>query len=208
MPSFKSGYFEFLNFRYYPALLLTYAAGISALAAKRFRNLASILREPTYREEPTRRKLHAIEQLHVSNVFLEGTADKWVPRPNAEGEYTPANNYLYERLRPVLQDYLPNDTQYEETFDIFEYLFALNYMDLLEDCSWSPIGRFVWRYRLSFLDAKDWKYSPMADFIDTGLRLGENWELLQAGFFQGSILKLNYIVARHQEWVRQVVKRL
>lgn len=195
----KSGYYQvWLNLRYYPALLLTYATGIAALASKRFRNLAAILREAKYTDEFRADRHHAIKRLHVWSVF-EGETYKWVPRPNADREYTPANNYLFERLRPVLQNYLPNDIKYEEMFDIFEYLLAINYIDLLNS-HWSPIGRFGWRYKYSL-----WKNSPVLDFIDTGLKLGSNWDLLQVGFFQGLAERFNDIVRQHQEWVQKVV---
>jgi hypothetical protein len=201
LPSSHGGYPALLNLRYYPALLLLYAAGISALASKRFRNLASTLGDTRYRDETTGKKRHAIEKLHVWSVFEE--TYKWVPRPRAEREYTPANNYLFERLQPILRDYLPNKARYEEIFDTFEYLLALTYMDVVENSNWAPIGRFGWRYRDAFVDERDWGSSPMADFVNTGLRLGRNWGLFQAGFFQGSVKRFQDIVIQHRREVRQ-----
>lgn len=129
-----------VDLQFYPALLITYAAGIGALAAKHFRHLAAILRTPQYYDQLYRERRPAINELHVSSVF-SGGADNWVPYEDAEGILTPGNNYLFDLLRPMLHDYLPDDIEFEEKFDTFEYLLALTYMDLMRETG-APIGRF------------------------------------------------------------------
>ena len=189
-----------INLQYYSALLLTYAAGISALAAKRFHNLAAILKEPKYRDYRYNEKKPAIEGLNVWSVFTN-SAYKWVPRQDAEHEYTPANNYIFDLLRPALHDYLPDDTRYEETFNTFEYLLALTYLDIVDE-SYSPQGRFGWRYTgrtMSGLVEDDWNRSPLADFVRTGTAQGSKWELLKAGFFNGSIERFKEVVEIHKK---------
>ena len=187
-----------INLQYYSALLLTYAAGISALAAKRFHNLAAILKEPQYRDYRYNEKKPAIDELNIESVFME---PKWLPNRNALNN-TP-DDYLFELLRPALHDYLPGDTGYEETFDIFEYLMALTYLDIVDE-SYSPRGRFVWRYtgyvaRSSGLTEDIWDRSPLADFVRTGVAQGSEWELLKAGFFNGSIERFEEIVGIHKK---------
>lgn len=53
------------NLQYYPALLLVYATGISAIVARRFHNLAAILKEPKYRDYRYNRIKPAIDGLNV-----------------------------------------------------------------------------------------------------------------------------------------------
>jgi hypothetical protein len=174
------------NLQYYPALLLTYAAGISAIAAKHFHNLAAILKEPKNRDY--NEKKPAIERLNFESVFME---PKWVPRQNAVNN-TP-RDYLSGLLRPILGDYLPEDAGYEETFDTFEYLLALTYLDIVSE-SYAPKVRFGWRYT-----GDNWNHSPLAEFVRTGLEQGSEWGLLKAGFFNGSIERFKKVVEIHKK---------
>ncbi len=197
-----------IELQYYPALLLTYAAGISALAARRFHNLAAILKEPKYRDYRYNGIKPAIEMLNVWSVF---TDYNWVPRQNAEHEYTPTNNYLYDLLRPTLHDYLPEDVGYEETFDTFEYLLALTYLDIVSE-SYAPEGRFVWRYtvrslRIFDFDEKTWNRSPLAEFVRKGLEQGSEWGLLKAGFFNGSTERFKEVVEIHKKLLQNQAER-
>jgi hypothetical protein len=167
-----------LGLQFYPALLLMYATGVSALAARRFRNLAAILLEPKYREQSQSQP--AVRKVNVWDPF-EYDSYKWVPRPGDAVESTPVSNHVSDLLRPLLRDYLPDNEAYEESFDIFEYLLALTYADLVKG-SWVPIGRFAYRYR--FVDNNR---NPVVQFFGAGLSRGTEWELLKAGFFNGSV---------------------
>lgn len=136
----KEGSNALIDLQYYPALLLTYTAGISAMAAKRFYNLAAILKEPTYLDWHSNDKMSSIEKLNVLFVFTD-VGSVWVPHQKADRELTPVNNYLLDFLYPVLHDYLPNNTMFEEIFDLFEYLLALIYLDFTSRYlfSWNDI---------------------------------------------------------------------
>ena len=184
--------------QYYPALLLTYAAGISAIAAKHFHNLAAILKEPKYRESPHDDKKPAIKKLKVEWVFKN---NNWVPRQNAERGYTPANDYLFDLLRPALQDYLPEDAGYEETFDTFGYLLALTYLDIVSE-RFAPNVRSGWCYT-----GANWDRSPLAEFVRKGLEQGSEWGLLKAGFFNGSIERFKEVVEIHKELLQNQAER-
>ena len=278
----KEGSNALIELQYYPALLLSYVAGISAMAAKRFNNLAAILKEPTYIDWYSNNKTPSIEKLHVMFVFAD-VGSIWVPRQNANREPTPINNYLLDFLYPALHDYLPNNTMFEETFDLFEYLLALIYLDFANkylfnwndilgidcdrfieflknrynigdisrekikklndstirvdngensiklklntekttieikgggrtdklladeengklniylDITWAPDGRFGWRY---FGPRSKWEGSPISEFVSNGINQGSNWDLIKAGFFNGSIKRFKKIVKLHKK---------
>jgi hypothetical protein len=135
---------------------------------------------------------------------------KWVPHQNAVNN-TP-NDYLFDLLRPLLRDYLPDDTKYEETFDTFEYLLvALTYLDIVSE-SYAPEGRFVWRYtgriaRSSGLVEEIWDRSPLAEFVRTGLEQGSEWGLLKAGFFNGTIERFKEVVEIHKKLLQSQANR-
>ena len=183
----------------YPALLLAYASGISALAVEHFHHLAAVLIKPQYRRESDNKE-PAIATLNVWDIFH---GEEWIPRQNPEHD-TPGSNYLFEFLRPVLYDYLPDDSRYEEVFDIFEYLLALTYRDIMGE-SRTPVGRFGWRYKRW---PKDWKLSPIFEFIQTGLKQGPNWGLLKAGFFEGSPERFQEVERTFQEWLFKVTEEM
>ena len=194
--SMDSGYVALLDLQRYPALLLIYSAGISALAAQRFRNLAAILLEPQYYDRTVGQKVPVVGKFHVWSVFSD--TRKAIPYPNAERRRTPVNDYLFDLLRPMLHDYLPEEQKYADMFDVFEYLLALTYMDLVRD-SWSPIGRFGWRYQ-----RYGWERFHLAEFVRNILEQGTNSEPLRAGFFNGSLQRFSELVQVHKEWIQKV----
>ncbi len=194
----QQGHTFLLDLQFYPALLVTYASGISALAAGRFKNLAAILSGPYYRESSHEEKKPAVTRLHLWSVFKH--TGKWIPRPEADREHTPASNYLCDFLYEAVHDYIPGKQEYIETFDIFEYVLALTYMDLV-DFTWSPVGAYGWRYRYGT------SRSPIAEFVAEGYAQEASWGLLKEGFFAGSIVRCKEIIEAHKAWVQQVAAR-
>jgi hypothetical protein len=200
------GYQPWNDLSYYPALLVEYVGGIAALPLRRYRNLAALLIEPRYRDTMTNEEIPGIAMLHPARVF--SLTGKWVPRPGADKEFTPASNYLFEVIKPFLQEYIPRNDEYEESFDIFEYLLSLTYWDLIHS-SWTFVGRFGWKYNHRFfgLTPDTWGKAPPAQFIERGLVKKDEWELLKAGFLGGSAAHLESVIAAHTSWVSEVVKR-
>lgn len=104
--------------------------------------------------------------------------------PNMETRYTPVSDYLFNKLRETLREYIPRDEDYLANFDRFEYLLSLVHVDLTRkergDGWWGPVGSFKWRdaYRSEF---------GVSDKIGQELEVeGANWAPLKAGLFGGS----------------------
>jgi hypothetical protein len=190
------GYTSLLNLQYYSALLIEYATGISAIASKRFDNLAAILLKPKYQNRRTDEIHPTIKLLIKNNIFED--EKQIIPRPNAKNEYTPANNYLFELLRPILSELIPGEKQYQNAFDIFEYLLSLQYFDLSNN-SWTTLGCFSWRYRDSGNNAFYLK------FIEEGISYGDKWDLLKAGFFGGSVERLQLVKEAHTKFIMRIL---
>jgi NAD-dependent SIR2 family protein deacetylase len=173
--------------KHYPALFLTYSIGIISIATENYRALAALLLKTNYIENDEKKK--AIEVLNVNQVFY-GNYDKWVPYPDAEKKKTPASEYMFKIMNSLLENNIPDEKKYEEFFDIFEYLTGLIYVDLMfEDVSPEnirfPIGRFSWKY-YGFGSGRGCP-KLINDFIENGLKQGQDWPLLKTGFFKGSV---------------------
>ena len=144
-----------LGLRRYPALVLLYGMGLSALAHSNYRFLKELfyqnLRTDLYApDQPTTATLHSLS-------ILERDAQRLLP--GREREHTPMSNHLFEILREPLRQFLPDDTAYEATFDWLEYLICLAHADqkvtraqLREQKAnnadyyvWAPAGRFCWK---------------------------------------------------------------
>jgi len=192
-----SGIIGLINLQLYPALLVFYSAGICALSSNKFNNLKYILIEPKFKAYFDGEKEPIIGKLNVYAVFDQG-AEILVPRPNAKTEHTPANNYLFDVIRSISKDYIPDDVKYEETFDIFEYILSLLYCDLVQGSGSLP-GRFGWRYKRSQ------KFLP-SEFIKNGIKLGDNWNFLKSGFFNGSADHLSKIVEEYDSRLKEVTR--
>ena len=74
-------------------------------------------------------------------------------------------------------------------------------MDLVGD-TWSPIGRFAWRYRHG-----EWEQCPLVEFVKSELEKGASSELLVTGFFSGSADRFAEIVQTHLEWLQKVRRK-
>ena len=107
---------------------------------------------------------------------------------------------LYDVLRPILADYLPEEANYETNFDTFEYLLSLQLLHVT-DHSRYLLGRFAWRYNRHNCDQP--KEAPYR-FIDDGITHGDDWGLLKADFFDGSAIQLQNVKKIHFDKFKNV----
>lgn len=177
---------NFLNLRRYPALLIIYSAGIAALAAKKYHNLATGILTPKI-HRPQDKSL--IELINHKELFPTGSTRQSIVRSADDNTYTPPSNHLYDVFRPILSAYIPEEATYEATFDTFEYILSLQHFHVT-DHSRYLLGRFVWRYNRHNCDQP--KEAPYR-FIDDGITHGDDWGLLKAGFFDGSAGQLQKV---------------
>lgn len=146
------------NFHRYPATLALYGMGLAAVANSNYGFLKRLLNlkmrtDPYGEEEPI------TEPLSPLRIFDKQYANKLLPE--RERNFTPVNDYIFDVLRSVLREYVPDDRVYADAFDWFEYLLGLVHCDLTVTPSelaaiqqnkegariWGPIGRFLWRNR-------------------------------------------------------------
>ena len=175
-----------LDLKLYPALLLLYSGGIAAIAAGRYDTLRSLLFEPSIRD--IRDERPPITALHTENVMTKPVQKRL---PGKEKHYEPFSDYLFETQRESLREVLPDDSDYERCFDLFEYVFCLLYVDnryeeIPEEETWiaGSLGRFMWRH----FSHGYVKPNSVAEAVDKEVaKHGEEWGLLRAGGFNGSL---------------------
>jgi hypothetical protein len=135
-----------INLQDYPALLLMYGAGIAAVAAKRYGNLAAILIRTT-REHRTLEREEPLAHLLTAEVVVSPEAAQKCINPK-EKNYTPVSDYLALVLREAFRDIIPRDAMFGNCFDRFEYIWTLVRIDLrthLNSSSRWVTGRYLWR---------------------------------------------------------------
>jgi hypothetical protein len=178
-PDVPGGDVLWRGLRLYAALTLLYAAGISSIAAEKYGTLAALLsipvRQDSYKEEVQVARFlypHAVMDLPDQRT-LPGWENKW----------TPLSDHFCKALRDAFHTYLPDDLDYQECFDWFEYLLALVHCDLTmgsNDRTWGPIGSFGWRNRHSAAWIVTKVQIKEGEIVPLRLRLA-----LEAGLFEG-----------------------
>jgi hypothetical protein len=139
---------SWLDLKIYPALLLLYSLGIGYVASDQYGSLDRLLRlELAYRFDHRKRSVaRAIHSNHVMGNLAPDSLQRWLP--GGQTQYTPLSLYLSELLREQARAYLPDDAEYTECFDWFEYLLALTCFDITtarEERPSAPVGCFAWR---------------------------------------------------------------
>lgn len=190
----KSGLVVWLHLGWYPVMLLTYSAGISAIAADRYQSLADILLADGRAHDSTTTKMKLA--LSIGETISE-LSDTFKTLPGHERHYVPRSEYLYKLLQPILDDILFLGRDYESLFDKFEIFLALVYADLISrnhDRFRGLPGRFAYKARSSL-------ENPLAQVTQEARDMGNDWPPLKAGFFEGSIDRFTEIEAEYEKFI-------
>lgn len=170
-----------LELRRYPLILELYTAGIAAIDAQRYDNLAALF----YTQLPTS------EYRDKNDTFVEATSDGLLELnrmkvfkqlPGHDRHFTPHSEYLFKVLQPRLDDTFFLGKNYETAFDEFEVFFALAIANIEMTKNgrvWGPIGRFGWKHR-------NRDNGPLARIIKDARTRKESWPPFRAGMFGGN----------------------
>jgi hypothetical protein len=196
----ESGLNIWLALRWYPIIVISYTAGIAAVAARKYDNLHSLFVTKTASRrssEDTTELLwslgEAILELEKTNVFKQ--------LPGHENNYVPRSEYLFKLLQPDLDDLFFLGNEYERAFDRFEILLALANADIRnqnEKHIWGPVGRFGWKY------SGRREENPLSSIIAEAKTMASSWPPLRAGFFGGSLERFTSVASEYEA----IIKRL
>lgn len=186
-----------LDLSLYPALLAMYAGGIASVAQERYGLLHELLVKSIVLRSGCEQS--AVQQINPFKVF----SDSNLLLPGTRSQYTPGSQYIYEILRNCFKDILPNDRDYERTFDKFEYLLALIFLDLRlisnpsqEDWVWSPYGSYAWK-RFGGNDI-------INKVFDEAYSMGADWPVIKQGLFGGSMDRFQKLREVHNNFLKKV----
>jgi len=197
----KNGLVFWQALRWYPVILLLYSAGISALAAEKYENLATMLLARVGSSRSSR--VGTVLTLSVGEAILEfQRTAAFKQLPGHERHYVPRSEYMFKLLQPTLDDLLFLGRDYEQAFDRFEVLFALVNADLLKHAQtsriWGPIGRFGWKYH------NDQEANPLKSLISEAAEQERSWGPLKAGLFGGDYSRFEQVATAYQELISRL----
>jgi hypothetical protein len=187
--------------RWYPIVILSYSAGIAAIAAHNYDSLLSLFASPVSEIDSRNGRGELIWSLGEAIVELE-RSEAFKRLPGHERNYVPRSEYLLKLLQPDLDDVLFLGRAYESLFDEYEVMMALSYADLRVQKGmhlWGPVGRFGWKYH-SRLSSE----SPLANVIQLAKQQGSAWGPLAAGFFGGSVDRFEKVAAEFEERIKKL----
>lgn len=194
-----------IDLRMYPALLLAYAGGIAAVAARNYGNLAALLVRARGREPRDLKVAPLAVALNPTVVIRDYDAQHMM---NSQvNHYTPINDYLHRTLRNTLRDLLPRDADYDDCYTRFEYLFALvsgDQHEKLKAYPYFPVGRFVWSDR----GRSDLSQSMLDSLYNEIESAAGEWPGLKAGLFDGTTEGFQSVKKRFDEELPDIRRSL
>ena len=134
------------SLRVIPSVITFYTMGMAATANANWGMLVAMAKTPALNGCGDRQSyLTTVEWIRLQHWFKL--------LPEYERKHFPASEWLFEACRETLRPLIPDDTDYERLFDLFEIIRSLVYADI--DCGgqvgkdgerlWGPPGRFVWK---------------------------------------------------------------
>jgi hypothetical protein len=180
-----------------PLLLFSYGAAVSALFARNYSDLAALIVDPRIRLDPEQTKqsvflaLYRLDGSPFRNPFHRRDERKW---------YFPwLSAHLAEWLRPRLTHIVPEKEDFEECFDIWELMLAIQ---CTHDLGEPPYyGRFIFR---SYKTGGALAHRPYDELLTEAARRKDAWGPLQAGLFGGQYSRFEEAVTRLKEKLEKI----
>lgn len=173
---------------WYPVLVLTYAAGIAALAARRPRLVASAIMTPV---QLKRSGQDAIPVIAPTIDCLDELGDQFRQLPGLERHRLARSQHLFAQVRPILDEGFLLGESYSALFDRFELLVALAYADFRESTRktlWGPPGLFVFKHG-----------SPVDCLVSEAEAQKSAWPFLASGLFGGNCDRFLKVAAAYKK---------
>jgi len=174
--------------RLLPALSLIYVVGIASVGNAKWIHLPPLLRQ------------HAVSPWHSNQeVGLLEVIGEMVEEFIGTQKLNRFASLLCKMLRRVFQELIPSDRKYEYTFDAFDMLLGLLYLDQ------SSETRKNWTLSFSLVyENRSWEI--LKGFWVQGGKQGKDWQLLQTGLFDGKTDRVLNALQHFASFVNEVRK--
>lgn len=163
----------------YPIVVLFYGAGLAATSRERHELLADLFLKPIVRSYRG--------PVELVTAFKWWDMAEWFTLTDKHNkQYTALSEHLFELLREPLRRYIPDDHQFDESFDRFEYIRSLVYADRYNKkerkmMEWhAPVGRFGWKAH------REPETSIIKQVGEDAANGNEDWPLIRHGLFDRS----------------------
>ena len=165
---------KLISLRLYPLVLLMYAMGIGATIANNYSLLYAFFHS-TLRILPY--PYHGISLVYSIEERFRPARELFKLLNKG------SSDYLFDLLNNKLKDVFLLGNEYEDTFERFETIYALEYAHERQKITgniWAPSGKSGWKY------SRGDELNPLSLLRDEASHKRESWTLLTAGFFDGS----------------------
>lgn len=186
-------------FHYYPTQLLIYAAGITAIKAQNFSLLNALFNiKIASHYGDNSGKIFLLEE--INPMALEMVVSKNIINEILGTAYRiPFSSWLNKKIGQYLSQIIYSQSEFDDTYDIFEYLLALNYLNIVGPyggLDWAPSGLFNWR---NFGRHRD---SLFNTFFAKAVQEQDNWVPIKMGMFNSSYATYLDIKHRADEFLK------
>lgn len=187
-----AGLVDLIRLRRYPGSILFCAAGLAAVLKKDFTVLKGLFDVPVKQDDEKLQPV--VMQLFPGNALpdeLLRLVSEW------KNVKTPASDHIFSVLRADFRDLVPDDADFDDLFDRFEYLVSLanvDYRDKLDMHLWAPTGRFGWRGAWSNVRVID-QMEAEAD------KMQDSWPPVKAELFDGKYSRFKEVATAYRTGV-------
>ena len=176
----RNGIVHLLSLRNYPAALVLSAGVLGAIAGRKPRTVAMLLRTPL---DDAQGRTMTAGTLLVPEMIFEGNlvmplAQK---RRGANQNFlVPVNEIFHDAVRPFLHDQFPEDRRFDDAYDEWEGVAAMTFAQARSTSGGYvayPVGRLVWRNKY------DLERGVIARFGNEIKAQGDHWRYVEAGLY-------------------------
>lgn len=162
------GTFTTGGIKYYPTLLSFYCCGIAMMAGGNYDSLVYLFNEC--------KSFQSSEEKSVVLICMDQNFDF----DHVWGKRTPVSSHLKNILRPLFNDIIPVDPDFDKYFDSFEFIYSLILIDK------HGVHQHIWgQYCYSQSSIHSRGYNIIDNIIKEVEVMQNNWPLLKAGCFNG-----------------------
>lgn len=190
----QSGLTVWLALRSLSATLPMYAGGVAAIASDHWSSVAALLQASV-------RDIRAEQSAATALVPAKALSQEAAWRlPKYNRRYTPANDLIFDTLRPWFSEVVPDDHEFERSFEDFEFMQGMVATDIRNGRG--VIGRFAWRR--THYPADD----VLVRFRGSIDAKGSDWPPLKAGLFGGDLSRANDVMAQYATFVEAASNKM